>query len=110
MTTEMTPAMRRSVLISALRDKTMWPKGFEWDYSRRSCCAIGLAEKLYGEILSAVTGWPALGLSGRDVHYVFVGWVGAQKMVTPEMVADRLEGIHESIQAGANCVAQRETV
>lgn len=105
MTTEMTPAMRRSVLIATLRDKTLWPKGFEWNYASRSTCAIGLTEKLWPNIHIRIhwfTPCPEFGLSDGEVNQVFGGLYYTPPFmrdtpVTPEMVADRLEAIHRSL-------------
>lgn len=100
MTTEMTPAMRRSILIATLRDRTLWPKGFEWNYAHRYSCAMGLAERLWKEIKLSIY-WcmpcPALGLSDEQVNHVFGGRYEAATSVTPEMVADRLEEMHRSL-------------
>lgn len=103
MTTEMTPAMRRSILIATLRDKTLWPKHFEWNYHLRCSCAMGLAERLWKEIKPFFwwgTPCPELGLSDEQVNHVFGGRYEAatgQASVTPEMVADRLEEMHRSL-------------
>lgn len=102
MTTEMTPAMRRSVLIATLRDRTLWPKDFEWNYAHRCSCAIGLTEKLWPKINIRIywfTPCPELGLSDGQVNQVFglLYYPFTRAPVTPEMVADRLEEIHRSL-------------
>lgn len=105
MSTEMTPAMRRSVLIATLRDKSMWPEGFVWDYRGRCTCAIGLLEKQLGRdfYVSSWGGFWEIGLSGAQAMDVFFnGQLGGGSGVTPEMVADRLEGMHNAIQARAS--------
>lgn len=100
MTTAITPAMRRSILIATLRDKTLWPKGFEWNYTRRETCAVGLAERLFGTedmFISWRQPYTPFGLSGEQAFDVFIGVGLYQHLVTPEMVADRLEEMHRSL-------------
>lgn len=98
MSTEITPVMRRSVLIATLRDKTLWPEGFEWNYVRRCQCAIGLSAKLFGREFDISWGKPCpeFGLSGDQVDDLFNGWGMRQDMVTPTMVANRLEKMHRA--------------
>lgn len=100
MTTELTPAMRRSILIATLRDKTLWPDGFEWNYARHDTCAIGLSERLFQREFKVRWRNPCheLGLSADQNTYLFNGWgFQGQASVTPEMVADRLEEMHRSL-------------
>lgn len=119
MSTEITPSMRRSVLIAALRDPTTWPDKFKWFYGSCHSCAIGL---LCG--LRLVNADPAdentaisecersaisehLGLSPEQAKKLF--WrCGADLEssfpphgVTANMVADELEAMHRELEACA---------
>lgn len=99
MTTELTPTMRRSILIATLRDKTLWPKDFVWNYAHRCTCAIGLAERVFGQRLHVSYSMPCseLGLEPGQSMNLFNNGYGHQGNVTPEMVADRLEEMHRSL-------------
>jgi hypothetical protein len=83
----------RRRLISALRDKSQWPKSFEWDYQRSKGCAIGLSRAI-GSAPGWGEGWDDhWGLSVHDLCRVVAGAGGAidKRLVTPEMVAEALE-------------------
>ena len=103
MTTEMTPAMRRSALISLLRDKSMWPKGFLWNFYECQQCAMGLFWEALGgkderDFCAAQLGLP-FGLA-RDIFCC--GYPNANNnMPTPSEVADKLEAVHNRIMAQA---------
>jgi hypothetical protein len=108
MSTELTPSMRRSVLIAALRDEQLWPKGFRWNYDFCKTCAAGLAERIglcVGEdeasINWAVPVTKALGLRPDQGARVFYSTHGVLRLseVTPAMVADRLETIHRELES-----------
>lgn len=117
MSKELTPAMRRSVLIAALRDEKLWPSEFKWAFNHCDHCAMGLyfgmmnvpapsgGTHAHKEAIGEV-----LGLSDRQVTEVFDTpayaptnelWFDtvdeAYLAVTPAMVADRLEAIHREI-------------
>lgn len=112
MSTELTPAMRRSALIALLRDPSMWPEGFIWSYTSCTTCAIGLlsqtllrgfrAGKLNKPIGDRIEGdlTKMLGLSPDEAHKIF--WRcndpsnGMYPLgnVTANMVADALEALH----------------
>lgn len=111
----LTPAMRRSALITILRDKTMWPKKFRWDFMGCHSCARGLAHLLLG--LSDVHDNGQLrdmfGLTEDEAMSVFAYsyWRGPSDAaysyegkewgdsVTPKMVADKLETLHNKLVA-----------
>lgn len=38
-----------------LRDRTLWPAGFTWDYSNCQHCAMGLADRLFSIIKGGIT-------------------------------------------------------
>jgi len=91
MSTELTPSMRRSALISLLRDRSRWPKDFKWDFACGHSCAIGLGERV-GLIRSIFTLLPDLGLPDGITAFKRSGYPGFETWdVTPEMVADHLE-------------------
>lgn len=82
----------RRILVAALRDRSKWPKGFEWDFRSCRTCAMGLAKELYlatGNYSRSVA--DALGVNRRDALFVFTEEDIEGAIVTPEMVADRLE-------------------
>ena len=103
MTTEMTPAMRRSALISLLRDKSMWPEGFLWNFYDCQRCAMGLfwealGGKDEGDFCAAQLGLPF----GLAVDIFCWGYPNANNnMPTPSEVADKLEAVHNRIMAQA---------
>lgn len=74
-----------------LRNRHLWPDGFEWNYSYRKQCAIGLAE--------AAWGYPGgnliYQLPGRIRRKIFTGLaaaVGIQMWnVKPEHVANAID-------------------
>lgn len=96
-------------LAVVLRDRSMWPEGFEWDYGMCSSCAMGLAyeiktgERLEGDgshtspvtraIRMIVNDAKAMKL--KEFHAIF--WDLTDRMnldwseITPEHVADAIE-------------------
>lgn len=81
----------RRILIAALRDRSKWPQGFEWDFRHRCGCALGLLDRLIftrgGEFERE-----NLGISENERYRVFIApGPNGRATVTPEMVADRLE-------------------
>lgn len=111
MSGEITPAMRRADLIDMLRDRTRWPEGFVWEFSNCHRCGMGLLLEKYGygpvEVGTQARIAELLGLSLLQVAAVFTipsrGFenpherLAAMALVTPEMVADRLEVVHRQI-------------
>lgn len=126
MTTTITPAMRRSILIATLRDKTLWPEGFKWDFSNCDHCAMGMLLSqtnqdhriVYAPVTYQAKTGELLGLNTRQVKDIFSTPVNAATPelseayhittweahrhktwtdVTPAMVADRLEEMHRSL-------------
>ena len=81
-----------AALSHALRHPETWPEGFEWDYRRVECCAMGLARRLWpGPRI------PLLGLSQAAARRIFCdakpsggGFFPASR-VTPSLVADLLD-------------------
>src|SRR5262245_54349635 len=101
MSRELTPSMRRSILIAVLRDNSLWPDGFEFDYEDCQHCASGLYRALYAPGTSSFYEvGRQLGLSHDQTVDVFNGCemrmhsLTVSGRVTPEMVANRLEQIH----------------
>lgn len=99
MSKELSPAMYRSALIAVLRDPTLWPEGFEWDFMQCSNCALGLADELFNLSIRDCRYDGALGLSEDQASLVFVGHEAHYSYpVTPEQVADRLEILHNQLK------------
>lgn len=42
--TELKPSLQ--MLSTVLRDRSLWPKDFEWNYAHCTCCAMGLLYRL----------------------------------------------------------------
>lgn len=107
MSRELTPSMRRSVLIAALRDPTTWPEGFEWAFARCRTCGLGLfAEMLDTQPYDEVRIWSrverGLGLTERQAVIVFGRtYEQPDSSVTPAMVADRLEATHRELESAS---------
>lgn len=59
---EQTPSL--TMLSEILRDKSRWPKGFEWDYSNCATCAMGLAERLFNIVVAR----DESGLAPVEIH------------------------------------------
>jgi hypothetical protein len=100
----LTPAMRRSALISLLRDDSMWPDGFRWDFRDCGTCAIGmLQEAMPGLAWETMTDQDvnmsrALGITRAAAYDIFIAHHGMESHeITPEMVADRLEHLHREM-------------
>jgi hypothetical protein len=106
---ELTAEMKRSALIAALRDKSLWPTDFLWDFWDCMTCAMGLATQMLG-VQKARTDHmaQALGITADDAIHLFcpmryTDWRNkfnypAGVPVTPEMVADRLAELHERMK------------
>lgn len=99
-----TPAMRRSILIDALRNDTAW----EWDFCDTAGCAIGMAKRIWPQADAAVpvylldiTNCQYLDIFGyinlgnnidRGLPHEWSDFYGMERTeVTPQMVADALE-------------------
>lgn len=39
-------------LVHILRNKSLWPEGFEWNYQRACTCALGLARRVWPQYVS----------------------------------------------------------
>ncbi len=105
-----TPETRRARLIELLRDRSSWPPNFAWNFQNCSTCALGLAWETIcvGAPHSGRNHIdPLLGLSYAESGPVFApttlldgtaeGYGIPRYLVTPEMVADRLEALHNRI-------------
>lgn len=74
-----------------LRHRELWPKDFKWDYTSRSCCAIGLFHAVWP---NENMGW--LKLSDRQFTAIFysageLSYSYHWAETTPEWVAEQLE-------------------
>lgn len=100
-----TPAMRRSILIDALRSDTAW----KWNFCETAGCAIGMSKRIWPRLDSAESVVDLLDITDRQYMDIF-GFVnpnhnrtrdlpsewsdfyGMERTeVTPQMVADALE-------------------
>lgn len=104
MSTELTPAMRRSALIAALRDEGLWPEGFAWNFANCATCGIGLLVKIMDHRQADNTDreWEnvarKLGLTDRQALDIFGrNYDVLDNEVTPAMVAQRLENWHKQL-------------
>ena len=116
MTQTLTPSMRRSVLIAALRDPGIWPRDFKWHFGSCTSCAMGLLAALTRDenapifYVTAVD-WAAdrLGLPRLAANDLFNPLQEASRnrfgyqfthlsQITPDMVADRLQAIHRELE------------
>lgn len=104
MSAPLSPAARRSALISALRHPETWPAGFEWEFAKCQKCAIGLFKQLFDRKLALDHGVDAmnepLGLMAEQSAILFcTSAYGHPDNTTPAMVADRLETLHRELCA-----------
>ena len=80
-----------------LRNRALWPEGFEWDYSQCETCAMGLAIKLgmtTGHFVQHVAdrlGMPAI--RAQEIFLYAHGLCGPRSRadITPEHIADLLD-------------------
>lgn len=93
----LTPSLENLAVI--LRDRSLWPPGFEWDFRLIQTCAIGLAEQIWGEE-AAIDVTHSRGFLGYERMFLskHVEWmwgfipVGYNRdCVTPEIVARRID-------------------
>jgi hypothetical protein len=87
-------------LATVLRDRSLWPYGFEWDFRQKCSCAIGMAEEIWGPSNPFNQTAPVSELRkyaetfcNPKKRYVlgFIPWGVTMRGVTPEDVADRIE-------------------
>lgn len=92
------PTLR--TLSTILRDRRCWPKGFVWDYSSCTECAMGLAHQLFKEIKGADRVAMAEGFKIPEAvaSEIFINLPFTEKhrnlqydQITPEMVADAID-------------------
>ena len=80
-----------------LRNRALWPEGFEWDYSDCKACAMGLAFKL-----GMVSGYyvehaaERLGMTTNEANMIFLyayalRFPKSWEDITPEHIADLLD-------------------
>lgn len=113
MSKPITPAMRRSVLISVLRDESLWSEGFEWYFDSCQSCAMGLLDVIFGlGLKDKLQGQHSILKDYLEVtgHTLDLDWETARKVfgspdayededttcITPKMVADMLEKEHKA--------------
>lgn len=96
---------KRAALVSLLRDKSRWPRGFEWDYECVTNCACalayrsGLADGNNPFVTHSETMADTFGISRSKALSIFFNWrliltsnlPGFFKPISPEWVANRLE-------------------
>lgn len=85
-------------LCRVLRDRSLWPEGFEWDYTLIGSCAIGLAAKAFGISLGDVVNhddfqraMEAKVFSRAHVILRQRGKVISMRGITPEHIASLIE-------------------
>lgn len=91
-------------LSAVLRDRSRWPKGFEWNYKTCRTCAMGLAYRLktgewlyYNGHLATTKRMRAIITDGEAISLatfrrVFLGLhVFLDRAITPEDVADAID-------------------
>jgi hypothetical protein len=88
------PTLRALAVI--LRDPTMWPEGFVWDFVNARTCACGLANAIVGRPHTDIntTAREMFGLRLGQVGRLFGNnayWPIKDCKVTAGMVADRIE-------------------
>lgn len=91
------PSLKNLAII--LRNKQMWPQGFEWDYTRHSQCAIGLANQIWGTPYSTPLFSETFNVPYKfvdrifiEAHRYFFGLIKtSMKEVTPERVAKLID-------------------
>lgn len=103
-----TPALRRTILVDALRNDREW----KWNFCLSAGCAIGMAKTLWPKQIKDQADLPQFfGLKYDQILQIF-GWISTsdnrerglpeqwcefyqmeRTKVTPEMVADALESL-----------------
>lgn len=87
-------------LAIVLRDRSLWPYGFRWDFRQKCSCAIGMAEEIWGPsnpfnqvVPEAQVRKYAEVFCHSKRRYVlgFIPWGYTMEGVTPEDVANRIE-------------------
>lgn len=91
-------------LSHVLRHHETWPQGFEWDFAKTECCALGLAERLWADQLGSVAAmfaalsyWEYVNIflrSGTKPRQKFLRFFTREcflEEVTPGMVADQID-------------------
>ena len=93
---DMTKASAQSI-VWLLRHQELWPAGFHWNYETVPTCAIGLCEAKWGNVViplpreritTKIFGSYRREICGSGEYPV------RDILVTPEMVADRIESLH----------------
>jgi hypothetical protein len=84
-----------------LRDRSVWPAGFEWDYKWCTSCAMGLAARLAGAITRHAENldaeiWARRNLRAAAYPEIFyyqyeVLGLPDHTFITPEHVADAID-------------------
>jgi hypothetical protein len=84
-------------LVWVLRHREVWPQGFQWNYGDCDHCAMGLAARLWSEIVSANTYTlaVALNITHFQSQEAFLNACLDKHMrdISPDDVADMLEQI-----------------
>lgn len=89
-------------LSAVLRDRSLWPEGFEWNYSKCGTCAMGLVYRLKtGEWLdetgdsakrtrAVIVDGNAMSLKAFDPIFWYLNLL-YNRAITPEDVADAID-------------------
>jgi len=88
------PSLR--TLAYVLRNRELWPAGFEWDYRACGTCALGVANRLWGITNTSDELEAYFGLSVREAEHIFINdaLLGRRVLggdVTPAQVADLID-------------------
>ena len=79
-----------------LRNRELWPKGFEWDYTRCETCAVGLAFRLGMATENNTSAMKVpFNMSVEETYKIFIEaaahFLVAASDITPEHIADLLD-------------------
>ena len=79
-----------------LRHKEAWPEGFEWEFGDCFRCGMGLAARVWNTWERRLDPSPSQqaaiwGIPCDEAYRIFVAGFSNPTLVTPEMVADRID-------------------
>lgn len=82
-------------LSDVLRDRSRWPKDFEWDFEYTDTCDMGLAYRLWPEHVrrpNVANMRRVFGIPYSTASYIFL-LSGLREVSTPEDVADLIDEV-----------------